>query len=62
MPELLRGADLEWYQSIVAELTEVGVPEELALAGRRPLAAFPILDIVAIADRTDKEPLAVAEV
>ncbi|CAM5235133.1 NAD-glutamate dehydrogenase [Streptomyces narbonensis] len=62
LPELLRGADLEWYQSIVAELTEVGVPEELALAGRRPLAAFPILDIVAIADRTDKEPLAVAEV
>ncbi|MFD3998287.1 NAD-glutamate dehydrogenase [Streptomyces sp. NPDC058583] len=62
LPNLLRGADLEWYQSIVEELTEVGVPEELALRVAGFSSAFPILDIVGIADRTGKDPLAVAEV
>ncbi|MGW0119533.1 NAD-glutamate dehydrogenase [Streptomyces sp. NPDC003327] len=62
LPQLLRGADLEWYRSILAELTEVGVPEELALRVAGFSSAFPTLDIVAIADRTGKEPLAVAEV
>ncbi|MGW8766570.1 NAD-glutamate dehydrogenase [Streptomyces sp. NPDC055815] len=62
LPQLLRGADLEWYQSILEELTEVGVPEELALRVAGFSSAFPTLDIVAIADRMGKEPLAVAEV
>ncbi|GAA2798299.1 NAD-glutamate dehydrogenase [Streptomyces showdoensis] len=62
LPQLLRGADLEWYESILAELTEVGVPEELALRVAGFSSAFPTLDIVAIADRTGKDPLAVAEV
>ncbi|MFG3350105.1 NAD-glutamate dehydrogenase [Streptomyces sp. NPDC048018] len=62
LPQLLRGADLEWYESILAELTAVGVPEELALRVAGFSSAFPTLDIVAIADRTGKDPLAVAEV
>ncbi|MFJ9829346.1 NAD-glutamate dehydrogenase [Streptomyces sp. NPDC101160] len=62
LPQLLRGADLEWYQSILDELTAVGVPEELALRVAGFSSAFPILDVVAIADRTGKDPLAVAEV
>ncbi|MEU9704575.1 NAD-glutamate dehydrogenase [Streptomyces sp. NPDC047981] len=62
LPELLRGADLDWYKSILDELTEVGVPEELALRVAGFSSAFPTLDIVAIADRTAKDPMAVAEV
>ncbi|MFF3401040.1 NAD-glutamate dehydrogenase [Streptomyces sp. NPDC002659] len=62
LAKMLRGADLEWYQSILEELTEEGVPEELALRVAGFSSAFPTLDIVAIADRTKKEPMAVAEV
>ncbi|WP_406861231.1 NAD-glutamate dehydrogenase [Streptomyces sp. HUAS MG47] len=62
LPQLLRGSDLEWYQSILDELTAVGVPEELALRVAGFSSAFPTLDVVATADRTDKDPLAVAEV
>ncbi|MEU8622868.1 NAD-glutamate dehydrogenase [Streptomyces sp. NPDC048623] len=62
LPQLLRGSDLEWYQSILDELTGVGVPEELALRVAGFSSAFPTLDIVAVADRTGKDPLAVAEV
>ncbi|MFD3947675.1 NAD-glutamate dehydrogenase [Streptomyces sp. NPDC058579] len=62
LPELLRGADLDWYKSILDELTGLGVPEELALRVAGFSSAFPTLDIVAIADRTAKDPMAVAEV
>ncbi|AZK94313.1 MULTISPECIES: NAD-glutamate dehydrogenase [Streptomyces] len=62
LPKLLRGADLEWYQGILDELTAEGVPEELAMWVAGFSSAFPTLDIVAIADRTGKEPLEVAEV
>ncbi|MFD4695287.1 NAD-glutamate dehydrogenase [Streptomyces sp. NPDC058463] len=62
LPKLLRGADLEWYQSILDELTSVGVPEELAVRVAGFSSAFPALDIVAIADRTGKDALSVAEV
>ncbi|MFE7752223.1 NAD-glutamate dehydrogenase [Streptomyces sp. NPDC057428] len=62
LPKLLRGADVEWYQSILDELTSVGVPDELAVRVAGFSSAFPALDIVAIADRTGKDPLAVAEV
>ncbi|WP_424213510.1 NAD-glutamate dehydrogenase [Streptomyces sp. BI20] len=62
LPKLVRGADLEWYESIVGELTEAGVPEELAAKVAGFSSAFPTLDIVAIADRTGLDPLAVAEV
>ncbi|MFE7468356.1 NAD-glutamate dehydrogenase [Streptomyces sp. NPDC057499] len=62
LPKMLKGADLEWYESILAELGEVGVPDELAQRVAGFSSAFPALDIVAIADRTGKDPLAVAEV
>ncbi|MFC8128966.1 NAD-glutamate dehydrogenase [Streptomyces sp. NPDC057302] len=62
LPKLLRGSDQEWYQSIRDELTGVGVPDELAQRVAGFSSAFPALDIVAIADRMDKEPMAVAEV
>ncbi|MFI5616961.1 NAD-glutamate dehydrogenase [Streptomyces sp. NPDC051567] len=62
LPKLVRGADLEWYRSILDELTGEGVPQELAAKVAGFSSAFPALDIVAIADRTDTDPLAVAEV
>ncbi|MFE0631112.1 NAD-glutamate dehydrogenase [Streptomyces sp. NPDC058864] len=62
LPKLLRGADLEWYQSIHDELTGSGVPEELATRVAGLSSAFPTLDIVDVADRTGKDPLSVAEV
>ncbi len=62
LPKLLRGADLDWYHSILDELTAAGVPSELAVRVAGFSSAFPALDIVAIADRTGKDPLEVAEV
>ncbi|MEU5402060.1 NAD-glutamate dehydrogenase [Streptomyces sp. NPDC005963] len=62
LAKMLRGEDLDWYHGILKELTEEGVPEELAARVAGFSSAFPTLDIVAIADRTQKEPMAVAEV
>ncbi|WP_327710890.1 NAD-glutamate dehydrogenase [Streptomyces sp. NBC_00464] len=62
LPKMLMGADQEWYQGILDELTEAGVPDALAQRVAGFSSAFPALDIVAIADRTGKAPLAVAEV
>ncbi|MEU4201325.1 NAD-glutamate dehydrogenase [Streptomyces sp. NPDC045470] len=62
LPKLLCGSDLEWHQRILDELTEAGVPAELATRVAGFSSVFPALDIVAIADRTGKEPLDVAEV
>ncbi|MGE9695324.1 NAD-glutamate dehydrogenase [Streptomyces sp. CH6] len=62
LPELLRGAEAEWYGSILKELTGEGVPEELAARVAGFSSVFPALDIVAVAGRTGNEPLAVAEV
>ncbi|MFE6908345.1 NAD-glutamate dehydrogenase [Streptomyces erythrochromogenes] len=62
LPKLVRGADLEWYQLVMDELTGEGVPEELAAKVAGFSSAFPTLDIVAIADRTGVDPLGVAEV
>ncbi|MGS2588290.1 NAD-glutamate dehydrogenase [Streptomyces hebeiensis] len=62
LPTLLRGPELEWYERIRAELTEAGVPEELATRVAGFSSVFPALDIVAIADRTGADPLSVAEV
>lgn len=62
LPKMLKGADQEWYQGILDELTAEGVPEELARRVAGFSSVFPALDIVAIADRTDKDPMAVAEV
>lgn len=62
LPKLVRGADLEWYQSIMDELIGEGVPEDLAAKVAGFSSAFPTLDVVAIADRTGVAPLDVAEV
>ncbi|MFJ3643591.1 NAD-glutamate dehydrogenase [Streptomyces sp. NPDC090108] len=62
MPKLLRGVDLEWYQHVYDELSEAGVPAELATRVAGFSSAFPALDIVSVADRMGKEPLDVAEV
>ncbi|MFI9427848.1 NAD-glutamate dehydrogenase [Streptomyces achromogenes] len=62
LPKLLRGADLEWYQHVYDELSEAGVPDELATRVAGFSSAFPALDIVSVADRMGKEPLDVAEV
>ncbi|AEW94366.1 MULTISPECIES: NAD-glutamate dehydrogenase [Streptomycetaceae] len=62
LPKLLRGADQAWYQQIHDELTGAGVPEELANRVAGFSSAFPTLDIVAVADRTRKDPLEVAEI
>lgn len=62
LPKLLRGADLEWYQSVHDEMAGAGVPEDLATRVAGLSSAFPILDIVDVAHRADKEPLDVAEV
>ncbi|MFD3542816.1 NAD-glutamate dehydrogenase [Streptomyces sp. NPDC058662] len=62
VPKLVRGADLEWYRSIMDELIGEGVPEELAAKVAGFSSAFPTLDVVAIADRTGVAPLDVAEV
>lgn len=62
VPKLVRGADLDWYRSIMDELIGEGVPEELAAKVAGFSSAFPTLDIVAIADRTGVAPLDVAEV
>ncbi|MHC3473880.1 NAD-glutamate dehydrogenase [Streptomyces sp. 7R007] len=62
LPKLLRGADLEWWQKIYDELTDAGVPDELATRVAGFSSAFPALDIVSVADRMGKEPMDVAEV
>lgn len=62
LPKMLKGADLDWYHSILDELTAAGVPDELAVRVAGFSSAFPALDIVAIADRTGRDPLEVAEV
>ncbi|WP_055495143.1 NAD-glutamate dehydrogenase [Streptomyces sp. TP-A0356] len=62
LPKLLRGADLAWWQKIYDELTGAGVPDELATRVAGFSSAFPALDIVSVADRTGKDPMAVAEV
>ncbi|MFD7232229.1 NAD-glutamate dehydrogenase [Streptomyces sp. NPDC059881] len=62
LPKMLRGADLEWYQGLLEKFMAAGVPEDLATRVAGFSSAFPTLDIVAIADRTDKDALSVAEI
>ncbi|OIJ86977.1 NAD-glutamate dehydrogenase [Streptomyces colonosanans] len=61
LPKLLRGVDLEWWQKIYDEMTGAGVPDELATRVAGFSSAFPALDIVSVADRLGKDPMAVAE-
>ncbi|MEV6107466.1 NAD-glutamate dehydrogenase [Streptomyces sp. NPDC051940] len=62
LPAPLRGADVEWYQAVHDELIASGVPAELALRVAGFSSAFPILDVVAVADRMGISPMEVADV
>ena len=62
LPKLLRGPDLERHRARHAELVDQGVPDEVAAHVAGFSAAFPALDIVAVADRTGRELLDVAAV
>lgn len=62
LPKLLKGDDLVWYEKIHEELTEGGVPAELAQRVAGFSAAFPALDVVAVAGRTGNDLLDVAAV
>ncbi|MFE9428052.1 NAD-glutamate dehydrogenase [Kitasatospora sp. NPDC006697] len=61
LPKPLRGEDLAWYQHILGELTEAGVPEGLAARVSGLSSAFPTLDITVVADRAGKDVGEVAE-
>jgi glutamate dehydrogenase len=62
LPKLLRGKDLEWHEKLHAELAGSGVPADFALRVAGFSAIFPGLDIVAVADRTGRDLMDVAEV
>jgi glutamate dehydrogenase len=60
IPQLLRGAELDWVRRRVEELTAPGVPEELAERVASLLAGFSLLDIVEIARAGDRSAEVVA--
>lgn len=62
LPKLLRGEALTSFQDLHGELTTAGVPAELSERVAGISSAFPALDVVAVADRTDRDLLDVAEV
>ncbi len=62
LPKLLKGQDLEWHGKVADELADAGVPAEPAMKVAGFSAAFPALDVVAVAERTGQELLDVAEV
>ncbi|THA26136.1 NAD-glutamate dehydrogenase [Streptomyces sp. RKND-216] len=62
LPKLLQGDDLEWHRKVHDELAGAGVPEDLARKVAGFSAAFPALDVVAVAERTGNSLLDVAEV
>ncbi|NSC22033.1 NAD-glutamate dehydrogenase [Streptomyces albus subsp. chlorinus] len=62
LPKLLKGDDLKWHQKVYDKLSGAGVPAELAQRLAGSAAAFSALDVVAVADRTGKELMDVAEV
>ncbi|QMU67881.1 NAD-glutamate dehydrogenase [Streptacidiphilus sp. P02-A3a] len=62
LPDVLRGADREWFDGVYAELASAGVPVQLAVRMAGLSSVFPTLDIVEVADRTEQDVRAVAEV
>jgi glutamate dehydrogenase len=62
LPKLLRGVDLEWYQSIHDEMTGAGLPGAVASRVAGLSSSFPGLYIVEAAERSGKDVLEVAEV
>ncbi|UCM88368.1 NAD-glutamate dehydrogenase [Streptomyces marincola] len=62
LPKLLRGQDLKWHAQLLEELAGGGVPAGTAERVAGFSAVFPALDVVAVADRTGRRLLDVAEV
>ncbi|MBB1255964.1 NAD-glutamate dehydrogenase [Streptomyces sp. OF3] len=62
LPKLLKGEDLAWYGRIYDEMGAAGVPDELAQHVAGFSSVFPALDVVAVADRTGRDLIDVAEV
>ncbi|MGW7353519.1 NAD-glutamate dehydrogenase [Streptomyces sp. NPDC054784] len=62
LPKLLKGDDLELFRTVHDELSGEGVPAELSEQVAGFSAAFPALDVVAVAGRTGNELLDVAAV
>ncbi|WP_030908756.1 NAD-glutamate dehydrogenase [Streptomyces sp. NRRL F-5126] len=62
LPTLLLGTEHEWFDTIEERMSAAGVPKEFATRVAGFSSVFPALDIVAIADRTGKDALTVAEV
>ncbi|WP_016910726.1 NAD-glutamate dehydrogenase [Streptomyces xiaopingdaonensis] len=62
LPKLLKGDELKYHQKVYDQLSTAGVPGELALRVAGFSAAFPGLDVVAVAGRSGRELLDVAEV
>ncbi|MEU9133464.1 NAD-glutamate dehydrogenase [Kitasatospora sp. NPDC048540] len=61
LPKPLRGEDAAWFEKIYQELSASGVPEALATRVAGLSSAFPTLDIVGVADRSDADVMEVAE-
>ncbi|MGW4814455.1 NAD-glutamate dehydrogenase domain-containing protein, partial [Kitasatospora cineracea] len=61
LPKPLTGEDLAWFESVHQELSAAGVPDELATRIAGLSSAFPTLDIVGVADRSDTDVMEVAE-
>ncbi|WP_030271988.1 NAD-glutamate dehydrogenase [Streptomyces sp. NRRL B-24484] len=61
LPKPLRGEDLAWFEAVYEELAAAGVPDELANRIAGLSSAFPTLDIVGVADRSDSDVMEVAE-
>ncbi|BAJ28705.1 MULTISPECIES: NAD-glutamate dehydrogenase [Kitasatospora] len=61
LPKPLTGEDLAWFESVHQELAAAGVPDELATRIAGLSSAFPTLDIVGVADRSDTDVMEVAE-
>ncbi|MEV8096804.1 NAD-glutamate dehydrogenase [Kitasatospora sp. NPDC085879] len=61
LPKPLRGEDLTWFEAVYEELSGAGVPDELANRIAGLSSAFPTLDIVGVADRSEADVMEVAE-
>ncbi|MEV6206058.1 NAD-glutamate dehydrogenase [Kitasatospora sp. NPDC051914] len=61
LPKPLRGEDAAWFDSIYEELAGAGVPDALATRIAGLSSAFPTLDIVGVADRSEADVMEVAE-
>jgi len=59
IPDVLEGADREWYDSKAGQLRDAGVQPELAARVASMPALFSVFDIIEVAGATGREPEAV---